>query len=274
MSHQRKILFVDDEPNIRLTLPTILQMHGYEVTSTGSVAEALAAMQSDRFDVLIADLNIGQPGDGFTIVSAMRRTQPHAVTLILTGYPAFETALEAIRSQVDDYLVKPADISHLIGVIERNLVNHTPVTHLIPKALSKVLRDHKDEICDRWFAAATQDPHMKAHGLSREELVNHIPPLVEELTRMLDGTQPRMSEEARDAAFEHGRLRKDQGFCTADLVNENRILRQTILRIVQENLLAVNTSYVISDIMAISECLDQITQASVEGFEQDAEVAA
>jgi YesN/AraC family two-component response regulator len=40
----------------------------------------------------------------------MRRTKPDCVNLILTGYPAFETALEAIRNQVDDYIVKPAEI--------------------------------------------------------------------------------------------------------------------------------------------------------------------
>jgi two-component system response regulator PilR (NtrC family) len=100
------MLFVDDEPSIRLTLPQILRMHGYDVEVASTVTEALAAIQSRKFDVLISDLNIGSAGDGFTVVSAMRRTQPECITLILTGYPGFETALQAIRSQVDDYLVK------------------------------------------------------------------------------------------------------------------------------------------------------------------------
>jgi DNA-binding NtrC family response regulator len=59
-----KVLFVDDEASIRMTLPHILRLKGYEVKATGTVSEALAAMQKDQFDVLIADLNIGQPGDG------------------------------------------------------------------------------------------------------------------------------------------------------------------------------------------------------------------
>src|SRR5512138_3165469 len=113
------VLFVDDEPNIRLTLPAILRMHNFEVTAVATVADALAKISEDRFDVLIADLNIGEPGDGFTVVSAMRRTQPDAVTIIMTGFPAFETALEAIRSQVDDYVVKPATIDRLVEVIQR-----------------------------------------------------------------------------------------------------------------------------------------------------------
>ena len=57
-----RLLFVDDEPNIRLTLPAILEMHGYDVTAAASVPEALSAIHVQQFDVLIADLNIGQPG--------------------------------------------------------------------------------------------------------------------------------------------------------------------------------------------------------------------
>src|SRR3954470_6355978 len=113
-----RVLFVDDEPNIRLTMPAILKMHEFDVTACATVAEALVAMQSNQFDVLIADLNIGQPGDGFTVVSAMRRTQPDAVTIIITGYPAFESALQAIREQVDDYISKPANVDDLVNTIK------------------------------------------------------------------------------------------------------------------------------------------------------------
>src|SRR3954447_6324057 len=127
--NRARVLFVDDEPYIRLTMPPILQMHDFEVTTCATVAEALATMQNETFDVLIADLNIGQPGDGFTVVSAMRRTQPSAVTIILTGYPAFETALQAIRSQVDDYVIKPAGADKLISAIQQHLESRSP--HLL-----------------------------------------------------------------------------------------------------------------------------------------------
>ena len=97
-----KLLFVDDEAAIRVTLSAILEQHGFAVTVAATVPEALRFITQERFDVLIADLNIGLAGDGFTVVSAMRRTQPDAVTLILTGYPDFETAVRALREQVDD----------------------------------------------------------------------------------------------------------------------------------------------------------------------------
>jgi two-component system, response regulator RegA len=100
------ILFVDDEESIRLTLPPILKEKGFEVAVAASVAEALVEINTEKFEVLIADLNLAEEGDGFLVVSAMRHIQPHCVNLVLTGYPALETALQAIRSQVDDYLTK------------------------------------------------------------------------------------------------------------------------------------------------------------------------
>jgi DNA-binding NtrC family response regulator len=125
-----RILFVDDEPNIRLTLAAILKQHGFDVTTTATVREALAEISSNEFDVLIADLDIGEPGDGFTVVSAMRRSQPNCVNLILTGYPAFESALKAIQAHVDDYLVKPTDIGTLVAKIEERLNGRSGVRHV------------------------------------------------------------------------------------------------------------------------------------------------
>ena len=117
----KRILFVDDEPSIRLTLPPILQDRGFEVRSAASVPEALAAIDRQTFDILLSDLNVSEEGDGFTVVHAMRTANPKCVTILLTGYPAFESAVEAIHHEVDDYFVKPADVESLISTMERKL---------------------------------------------------------------------------------------------------------------------------------------------------------
>lgn len=121
MSVRDRVLFVDDEPSIRLTLPPVLEGHGFKVTTASSVVSALAEIRASRFDVLLSDLNIGEEGDGFRVVSAMRLAQPRCVNVILTGYPGFETAVQAIRNQVDDYLVKPADVETIIEVLRERL---------------------------------------------------------------------------------------------------------------------------------------------------------
>ena len=117
----KRVLFVDDEPSIRLTLPPLLQTRGFEVRSAATVPEALAAIDRHKFDVLLSDLNVSEEGDGFTIVHAMRNANPNCVIILLTGYPAFESAVEAIHHEVDDYFVKPADVESLVSTMERKL---------------------------------------------------------------------------------------------------------------------------------------------------------
>src|SRR5438105_5258664 len=141
-----RILFVDDEPSIRMMLPPVLQQHGFEVRVAGSVAEALVEINACNFDMLISDLNIEKQGDGFLVVSAMRHIQPQCVNLILTGYPALETALQAIHSQVDDYLTKPADLDALINTIQEKLSGRKSQPSVRLKRLSTLLNDHATDI--------------------------------------------------------------------------------------------------------------------------------
>jgi ActR/RegA family two-component response regulator len=102
-------------------LPLVLQQRGFEVKVAGSVAEAVAKIKSNTFDVLLSDLNIGEAGDGFAVVRAIREVYAQCVAIILTGYPGFETAVEGIHHDIDDYVVKPADIDILIATVEQRL---------------------------------------------------------------------------------------------------------------------------------------------------------
>lgn len=122
MHKLNRLLIVDDEESIRLTLPRILQERGFDVKVAASVPEAIQKIQDYEFDALLSDLNIGQQGDGFVVVRAMRQVNPHCVTVILTGYPGFETAVQGIRHQIDDYIVKPADIDFLVASLKEKLV--------------------------------------------------------------------------------------------------------------------------------------------------------
>jgi DNA-binding NtrC family response regulator len=121
-SHRvKRLLFVDDEEGIRTTLPAILERRGFDVRVAASVPEALSEIRSHKFDVLLSDLNIGEDGDGFTVIRAMRKAHHKCVAILLTGYPAFETAVQAIEDELDGYFVKPADINSLVSTIERKI---------------------------------------------------------------------------------------------------------------------------------------------------------
>ena len=116
---------MDYEESIRKTLPPVLEQEGFQVRVAASVAEALVEINTHTFDVLITELNIKGQGDGFLVIGAMRRLQPRCVNLILTGYPALETALQALRAHVDDYLIKPVDVAAMVGTINGKLSDRT-----------------------------------------------------------------------------------------------------------------------------------------------------
>src|SRR5437867_11005382 len=97
MGDEPRILFVDDEDSIRLTLPPVLQSYGFAVTSVATVAEALAGVTRYKCDVLISHLSIARPGAGYTVATAMSTHQPQTLRSILTAYPPLQSALDATR---------------------------------------------------------------------------------------------------------------------------------------------------------------------------------
>jgi ActR/RegA family two-component response regulator len=251
-----RVLFVDDEPNIALTMPVILRQHGYDVTGVGSVNEALAQISATPFDVLISDLNIGHPGDGFTVVSAMRRTHPTCITLILTGYPGFDTALEAIRSQVDDYLIKPAPIPNLIKLIEQKLKNPKSGHVVANKRVAQILRERVFEITQRALQEMKSDPLLGALPLADELRIEHTPRTVEELAAMLESTEPEQPRrETIQSAVARGEKRYKQGYSIPQLATCVRLLERAIFDVIHEHMLSLNLSYFMFDLKRLSDML-------------------
>jgi len=119
---------VDDEDSIRLTLTHILKKHGFEVTAVASVSDALAQIDLTKYDVLVSDLNIEKHGDGFAVISAMKVRQPTCANIILTAYPDFDTAQQAIRLSVADYFVKPVNVEELLSTIATGSRKSTKVS--------------------------------------------------------------------------------------------------------------------------------------------------
>ncbi len=263
-----RLLFVDDEAGIRATLGEILRREGFEVTLAANVGDALQLINQQEFDVLISDLNIGQPGDGFTIVSVMRRVQPRAVTFILTGYPDFESALQAIRNQVDDYLIKPADARSLVRTIKQRLATNQ-AAHRPPEVrrVSQLISDHADSITTQWLHAIQQHPELAAIALSREGRINHLPVVLRELALRVDNAAEENTPAAAEAAREHGKTRYRQGYSLPLLVLEAHLLQRVIIHTLQANLLGIDLSTLIPDMLRIGEALADMLQESVRAYE-------
>lgn len=263
-----RILFADDEPAIRMTLPAILEMQGFEVSVAATVPEALAYINRESFDVLLADLNIGERGDGFTLISAMRRVQPSAVTLILTGYPDFESALQAIRSQVDEYLIKPADLNHLVATIREKAANPRRVVPLQVKRISTVLRESADEIVSEWLQETRRNPTLSSVELSTQERRDHIRQIIEEIAKRIETEPNVISAPGNESATKHGQLRFEQGYTVRRIAIEARLLQVVISRVLHKHLLSIDMSTLVWDIMVMGEGLQEQFEESIRAFEE------
>jgi len=261
-----RVLFVDDELSIRLTLPAILEQQGFEVVVAASVSEALEIINHQRFDVLLTDLNIGSPADGFILVTAMRRVQPNAATFILTGYPDFQTALEAIRKQVDDYFTKPADIPTLISTLRTKV--HRPRCSEPPcKRVSTAILEKSDEIVERWLHEVSADDRWSSISTGEAERIHRLPVLLRDLAKTVEAGQTEIPPELLSAAASHGADRCRQGYSIPLLVTETRILNRVIGSVLQEELLSMNLSTLIPDALRTGEYLETLLEESIRGFQ-------
>ena len=115
-----KLLVVDDEESVAVTMGAILEMDGYSVSVTMSGADALRQIREMPFDLVLTDLRLDDI-DGLTILSEICRIHPDTVTIILTGYASMESAIKALREGAYDYLVKPCDVDELRAVVARGI---------------------------------------------------------------------------------------------------------------------------------------------------------
>jgi YesN/AraC family two-component response regulator len=265
-AQQIRLLFVDDEPSIRYTLPAILRMHDFEVEVAATVGEAMTAIQREKFDVLLTDLNIGEPGDGFTLVSAMRRIQPLASTFIITGYPAFETALNAIRAQVDDFFVKPAAPEDLVLKIRQRLQRQPRHSPPVLRKISFILEEKKEQIIQRYVDEIRSFDQFPVENLSEQQIRNHLPDVLSEIIIALHGRADMLGDSINEAALSHGAVRCQQGFTLLLLVEEMRILRGIIFAVIQENLLLVDVSSLIPDMIQIGHSLDIRLKLAIQSY--------
>jgi ActR/RegA family two-component response regulator len=270
-----RILFVDDEAGIRKTLQVILEQHGFQVTTAATVPEALEHLNHATFDVLLSDLNIGQPGDGFTVVSAMRRVQPEAVTFILTGYPDFDTALQAIRSQVDDYLLKPTDVPTLIHAIKRRLEHRRPVSLELPlKRVSQLMRENLSAITKEWLVLVEAHPELADLAVKDKDRIDHLPSVIKEMAARVDADADTTTGSAKSAAMRHGKDRARQGYNIPLIVIEMRLLQRILSSVLQRNLICMDLSTVIGDMIQVGESLQEQLEFSIRGFQQGSREAA
>lgn len=257
-----RVLVVDDNEAIRMSLCHILETHDFEVTCAGDVSEALKYISSHKYDVLLSDLHMPGAGDGLTVVSAMRHANPDAVTLLLSAFPEMSAAANAILMQTDEILVKPMKIPDLIDAIKQRLVKG-PLHKRKVESLATILgRTTEAGIAD-WYEAVEKEDTLLAVHLNREARCKHLPQLFRDLGRRLHAFKPLGTKELNsEAASNHGLERRRQGYTAAMMVEESRILQVTIFHTLQKNLGTIDFTVLLLGVMTIADEVDsQLSQA-------------
>jgi len=117
---RERILVVDDEPDVLSVCERVLRGDGYTVRTVSSGFEAVQIASMEPFDCLLTDIKM--PGmDGLDVVSSARTLSPHLVCITMTGYSTMDTAIEALRLGIEEFLVKPFTPQDLLSAVSRAL---------------------------------------------------------------------------------------------------------------------------------------------------------
>jgi|SRR6185369_6006484 len=269
-SVQLKILLVDDNESVRSMMKSAFEQNDFRVTTAANVPEALQFIGNERFDVLLCDLHMPGAGDGFTVVSAMRHTNPDAVTLVFTGYPALGEAMKAILLQADEILVKPMDVSKIIALIREKFEKRGTRRKTNIERVAAILERDSAATVVGWLNRVKNEPELVALPLDDEERTGHLPILLRELVVRLRVPRRLGTKAISAGAVLHGAIRHQQGYSVSMLIEESRILQVSIFETLQNNLSSVDFSLLLLDVMTIADEVDSQLKQTVNSFNSTA----
>jgi DNA-binding response OmpR family regulator len=257
---------VADDEAVRVSLCTILEKHGFDVTCAADVSGALKLISSQKYDVLLTDLHMPGAGDGLTVVSAIRHANPEAVTLLLSSFPEMSAAANAILMQTDEILVKPMNIPDLISAITQRLARG-PLHKRNIETLATILERTTEAGIADWYELVEKEDTLMAVPLSREARCKHLPQLFSDLAVRLQTFKPLGTKELKSrSASDHGTARRQQGYTAAMMVEESRILQVTIFHTLQKNLGTIDFSVLLLGVMTIADEVDSQLSQSMKSY--------
>jgi CheY-like chemotaxis protein len=262
-----RVLLVDDDPVVRMSLTSVLQHSGFTVNSAANVPDALKLIIGpEPYDVLLSDLHMPGAGDGLTVVSAMRHANPQAVTLLLSSSPEMNAATQAILLQTDEILVKPMDVTSLIQTIRQRLASGPLRTRTV-ETVAEILDRTIDSTIQEWFERIQKDATLMSVPMSRELRCGHLPLFFREIIARLRSSKRKASNKPASAgAVKHGSDRFAQGYTAAMLVAECRMLQASIFHTLQNNLARIDYSLLLTGVMTIADEIDSQLGQAVESY--------
>jgi DNA-binding NtrC family response regulator len=114
----RRLLVVEDDPAVRLTVTTFLELEGYDVDAVASTGEALERLSENSYPIVISDIYIDDR-TGLDVLDAARNKDPQCSVILMTARGTMETVMAATRNGAFDYLAKPFELDTLLESVKR-----------------------------------------------------------------------------------------------------------------------------------------------------------
>jgi len=114
----QRLLIVEDDPAVRTTIVTFLEMEGYQVDAVSSTFEAMERLEQSAYPIVISDIYIDNR-TGLDVLDAARRKDPHCAVILMTARGTMETVMAATRGGAFDYVAKPFDLDRMLETVKR-----------------------------------------------------------------------------------------------------------------------------------------------------------
>jgi DNA-binding response OmpR family regulator len=173
------ILVVDDEPVARQSLTDILKLEGHNVTAAPNGQAAVEYVRTHPVDLMIVDLRM--PGmDGLEVVQVVNQVSPETEVVLLTAFGSTESAIQALRLRIHDYLLKPASPAQIIATVKKGLTRRFARTKSSTPATVDV-----DESIAIFTLKDSTTVDLSRRQIKHKSKVEHLTPAEGRLLRIL-----------------------------------------------------------------------------------------
>jgi DNA-binding NtrC family response regulator len=114
----QKLLIVEDDPSVRNTMVTVLELEGYQPEAVGSTREAIERLTAEPYTIVISDIYLDER-TGIDVLHAARKQNPMCAVILMTGRGSMETVMAATAGGAFEYLAKPFEMAQMIDTIRR-----------------------------------------------------------------------------------------------------------------------------------------------------------
>jgi signal transduction histidine kinase len=268
MGAKPNILVVDDDLGPRESMRMILKPN-YEVHTAENGDQALALIQERPFDLVTLDLKM--PGlSGIDLLREIKKFDPEIEIIIITGYGTFNTATEAIRHGVVDYIAKPFNLSEVTSIVEKS-IRKRRFNQKLKHICEEVLTDEPDPINQQLKDMCEHAPLNEAEDLSKEaesqpSAAQSEPPRANplELAHQGRGKHPRLTEKLLDITeLKIKRMKELQGAFSKEIQElEEKLIHSEKLSLVGQ--LAASYAHELNNLLCAILGYAQFLQKKIE----------